>query len=153
MIEKLLRVFPGFGPAAQAYAFLNRALDEILFGGGRENFVEGCFRSCLIDLFHAQVALQPPPPERPLLQTQRRITLRETLVIQIAIFAQPLDHFGDDLGRSSAAREQALAQLLNRALFGCQKFRGPLEDALARVGRSERICFIRASCLLSSGSS
>ena len=117
MIEKLFRFCTRLRLATQANAFFNCAINDLFFRRGFENLVECLVRSLLIDLFQPKIALQSLSSNWPLLDTQRGVTMRKPRIIQIAIFAQPLDNRLYDILSRATTFEQALSQFFDRAWF------------------------------------
>jgi len=109
MIEELLCLRAGLWFAAQPNPFRNCAVNQILFRGRFENLIERCIGGGLVDFFQPEIALQSLPADGPLLHAQRSEAMRELGIVEVAIFAQTLDHCFDDGFRCAATFQQTLA--------------------------------------------
>jgi hypothetical protein len=131
MIEKLFRFGSCFWFATQANPLFDRAINQLVLGHGCKNLIERGINCLLIDLLQPEVAFQSLSPDGSLLHAQRRVTLREPRIIQVAILAQAFDNSVNDLFSSAAAFPQAFSQFFDRSRFGRQQLARALEDAFA----------------------
>src|SRR4029079_3845074 len=92
----------------------------------------------IIDLFEFQIALEPPPADRTLLDFRRRVTESKALVVKIAILAETRDHRLDNSGLISLDAldvfplHQSLPQLGDRPWFRRQKLDGARKSLAAK---------------------
>src|ERR1700738_4800708 len=109
MIEQLFRLGACLRLTPQAYALIDRPINQLFFWRGFENLVERCVGCCLVDLLHPEIALQSLSPDWPLLHAQRGVAVRITRIIQVAILAQALDNRLDNGFSRAATFQQTLS--------------------------------------------
>ncbi len=109
MIEELLGIRAGVRFAAQPNPFFDGEVDHLCFRSRFENVIERCICGGLVDFFQPEIALQSLPADGPLLHAQRSEGMRELCIVEVAIFAQTLDHCFDDGFRRAATFQQTLA--------------------------------------------
>ena len=92
MIEETLGFGASLRAAAQTDAFLNRAVDQIFFWSFRKDLIECFVSDFAVHFLHHKILFEPPPAHRLLTYLRRCVGESVTLIIEIAILAQPGNH-------------------------------------------------------------
>src|SRR5262245_10582060 len=127
MIKQLLRFVAVLRLAADAQAFRDRLVDQLLLRRLGKDHLERFIGNAAVDLFELEIAFEAPASYRSLLHFVRRVTEGEALVVEIAILVQARDDSLYDFFVRILATEQMLTQLGNGARLRGEEFDGALK--------------------------